>query len=295
MDSPNAPQSLQNAGENNIDTNGDVNKILSSSDVVTVDLDTYFEQNDRVWVKLKTLCPQLSQHDRLDQLKVFKQIKEIDFSNYIEEEQFWEYIFKQYTNVTQQFSYVSIIEAINSRFIIAFFSKHYQFQLQREIYYQMHAVCMLAKYTNFQCNRLIKYGFNKDQVQVFGVRDHILKLMDTLLSKCLTQKIMVLLKTDMVPENAFLVLQLCEKLRDEIFKTLKMPSEVHISLLNAVLLLLNLWRHLMFHPNDKENFFKSTASALVDLDAHRTRLLLDKDYTLFYKTFSQNFKKMSAR
>lgn len=134
---------------------------------------------------------------------------------------------------------------------------------------------------------------------MFAVRDNILQLMDSLLSKCLTQKVMVMLKTNMVPKNAFLLLQLGEQLRDEIFQTLREPNKVSISLLNAALLVFNLWRHLMHHPKDVKNFYKSTESALDQLEARRTSLLLDKENReencLFYNKFSKNFKTMSTR
>lgn len=140
-----------------------------------------------------------------------------------------------------------------------------------------------------------KYKHHKTQPIVFAARDYILQQMDSLLFKCLTQKIMVLLKTEMVWENAFLLLQLCEQLRNEIFDTLREPNTVSISLLNAALLLFNLWRSLMFHPTDKVNFYQSTATAMDQLEAHRTRLLDNNNSCLFYNNFSKNFKTQPVR
>lgn len=162
--------------------------------------------------------------------------------------------------------------------------------------YQIHAVNMLAKYTNLQCKKLRDYGQNRDQHAVFLVRDYVLLRMDSLLSKCLTLKVMVLLRTKMVPVNAFLLLQLAEHLREEIFNTLiQHPHKVNISLLNAALLLLNLWRQLMVHPIDVENFNKKTGAALDQLEARRAELLLVDNNRAFYDTFSQGFKTMSAK
>lgn len=140
----------------------------------------------------------------------------------------------------------------------------------------------------------------KDRQEVYGLRDNILSTMDALLFKCLDQKLMVLLWTDMVPENAVLLVPICEQLRIELVNEFaKTPSCRFgtLSLLNAAILLLNRWRHMFRRPNNVATFYAQSDTLFVQLEQLRTDLLTAStvDANAFYGNFLESFKTMPLK
>lgn len=176
-------------------------------------------------------------------------------------------------------------------------------QLKNDIRFQMRAISTLAKYVNFECQKMNKFRDRlKDRDEVYGLRDNILTLMDSLLFKCLDQKLMVLLWTDMVPEHAFLLVPICVQLRTQLAAELLSAAPRQrvgggtLSLLNAAVLMLNRWRQMFRNPNNVETFYAQTDLVFVQLEHMRTSLLENAtdDCNEFYK-FLPSFRQMPLK
>lgn len=159
----------------------------------------------------------------------------------------------------------------------------------------MSSIKLLANYINWQCDDLA----SQPQPSAADLREYcveILNIMDVILYGSIERKVMVLLRTNMIPANAFLLHELCDEIRTKIVPCIfhhdASKRKSTVVLLNATILLLNRWYRIVL-PKRRVRFEREMAALVVQLEKVRAELLSNSDdirHSRFYVKFISAYR-----
>lgn len=243
----------------------------------TIDLDSYDEVRAQTETSIRSLCTRIKAKPvggtlaRFKHHNLLKLLEVTFFNNQIKETAMWQLILDTYSELATAYS-----------------------DLSKDTHYQLRAVNLLAHYINHQCGQFRGFRRHKIKEEVYECCDEISYVMRIVLFDNAEHKAMVMLKTNMVPENAFLLIVLCKRIRKQIVDKVSVRCRDRASsviLLNASLLLLNMWYQLMETTSDRQTFTIECELVLRKLSHLREGLALNSvAHNLFYETFQRQFK-----
>lgn len=240
-----------------------------------IDLDDYDVDRGKIYAAIQLWCDQMKQKcsqssPRFRQHALLKEL-EISYFKKIKETPLWKLILDTYSYLAKQFPH-----------------------LRDDKKFQYRAIILLAQYINHQCVQFRDFRLHKIKDEVYECCNDIGHLMRIILFDNIEHKAMVMLKTKMVPENAFLLIVLCKRIRHIILSD-KLKNRVSlVILINASLLMFNRWHQLMETTSDRRTFDIECAPIFNLLTKMRSGLAINSMlHRGFYDTFQHRFKEES--
>lgn len=242
-----------------------------------IDLDSDDEKQSTLLSNIKCMCDQIKAKP-VPNVTCFKnhtQLKllEINFFKQINKTTLWKMILETYSDLANNYT-----------------------DLRNDYKYQYRAIVLLAAYINHLCKQFqfsTHLRRQKVKEEVHECCDDINRLMNIILFDNVEHKAMVMLKTDMKSNNAFLLIVLCTKISDQIKSSLDSIKKIRSStviLVNASLLMFNLWHQLMSTPSERQTFANDCKKIFEQLAIVRNKLNSRRAaYSQFYQIFGIRF------
>lgn len=228
--------------------------------VVHVAVEDHVNNLSTLRTSIQAICDDIRKPSRYDVRKLG--LLETNFYKKIDDTSTWQIILDMYTKLAKNYN-----------------------ELQYNRGYNYRAIILLAHYINHQCIQFCIRPL-KIKEDVEECCRHIRSLMRTILFDSPEKQAMVMLKTNMVPTNAFLLIILCTEIREKIRKRV-LEGTSTVILINSSLLLFNLWYRLMSNDNERKRFNTNCEDIVNELKKFRRGV---NGHSEFYKMFDSRFK-----